>query len=124
MIRTLNLVLLVTMMLALVGVYALKSKVEVTAEQKARLERQIGQQKAQLSMLEADWAVLQQPAHLAPIIARHNDALNLAQIKPEQYESFAQLPMRPLAPDPQAITVLLKALEAGVDPIAALIEAN
>lgn len=124
MIRTLNLVLLVTMMLALVGVYALKAQVEGTAERKGALEHKITQQKGQLSMLEADWAVLQQPARLAPIIARHREELNLAEIQPEQYTSFAQLPMRPAAPDPQAITVLLKALEAGVDPIAALIEAN
>lgn len=124
MIRKLNVFLVLSLMVVMAGVYGLKFQSEGVARRKASLEDHIAKQKSDLSLLRADWAVLNQPAHIGPIVERHKDELHLAEIDPKQFTSIDKLPMRPAAPDPEAITVLLKALEDGVDPITALIEAN
>ena len=46
MIRTLNIVLVITSICALVGVYALKYSVEETASEKSAIQRQIERQQA------------------------------------------------------------------------------
>lgn len=125
MIRTLNVIMICTSLAALVGVYALKYSVEETAAHKAAIERQIDRQEGELSLLKADWAYLNQPSHIAPIVARHADALGLAPTQQKQFGNLEDLPMRPVVPqDTAALDTLFEALESGVDPIGQLIEAN
>lgn len=125
MIRTLNIVLFCTSLMALIGVYALKYSVEETASEKARLERLIDRQEGELSLLKADWAYLNQPAHIAPIVARHQVALGLEPARQEQFGSIEALPMRPVErPDTDALDALFESLDAGIDPIEQLIEMN
>ncbi len=116
MIRTLNMILVCTSVAALVGVYGLKYSVEETASAKAALEQQIERQEADLSLLKADWAYLNQPSHVAPIVARHTDVLGLAQVKQEQFGGFAGLPMRLPPPDTHALDALFESLADGIDP--------
>ena len=125
MIRSLNVLMIGTSLLALIGVYALKYSVEETASERARIERLIERQEGELSLLKADWAYLNQPAHVAPIVARHQAALGLEPAKQEQFGSIASLPMRPVeAPDTAALDELFESLGAGVDPVEQLIETN
>jgi hypothetical protein len=121
MIRTLNIVLVITSICALVGVYSLKYSVEETANEKASLQRYIERQEADLSLLKADWAFLNQPANVAPIVTRHVAELNLQTLAQEQFGTFGVLPMRMKAPDSSALDELFEALDAGVDPIQQLI---
>lgn len=123
MIRMLNAIMVLTTIAALVGVYWLKHEVGETRTEKARLERQIDERQGQLSMLRADWAYLNQPAHVAPIVERHAEALGLVPTDPRQFGSISDLPMRPVAvKDTGALDELFEMLEAGVDPIGQLIE--
>jgi hypothetical protein len=124
MIKTINAIMVFTSIAGLVGVYALKYSVEDIASDKAAIERKIDRQKGELSLLRADWSYLNQPAHVAPIVARHQAALNLVPIKQEQFGLMGSLPMRPAAPDTAALDDLLNSLDAGIDPIQQLIEAN
>jgi hypothetical protein len=125
MIKTLNFILVCTSLVGLVGVYALKFHVEDTASAKSSLERQIERQQASLSLLEAEWAYLNQPTHVAPIIARHNEVLMLQPTKPTQFAAIDSLPMRPVVQlDTTALDVLFESLESGIDPIEQLIEAS
>jgi len=125
MIKTLNVILVCTSLIGLVGVYTLKFQVEDTAGTKAALERRIERQQASLSLLEAEWAYLNQPTHVAPIVARHNEVLQLQPTKPTQFAAMDTLPMRPVVqPDTTALDSLFESLEAGVDPIEQLIEAS
>ncbi len=121
MIRTLNIVLLVTSIVALVGVYALKYSVEETASEKLAIERHIDRQQADLSLLKADWAFLNQPANVAPIVTRHVAELNLQTLAQDQFGDFDSLPMRLKAPDTNALDSLFESLDAGIDPIQQLI---
>ncbi len=121
MIRTLNIVLVITSICALVGVYSLKYSVEETANERASLQRYIERQEADLSLLKADWAFLNQPANVAPIVTRHVAELNLQTLAQEQFGTFDVLPMRMQVPDSSALDELFEALDAGVDPIQQLI---
>ena len=126
MIRGLNFALIFTAILALVGVYVLKNQSETIAARKVALEKSIAEQTADLSLLKADWAYLNQPGHIEPIIQRHNDVLNLQIAQQKQFKSIEELPMRPvqIKPDDAALNALFEAIASGNDPIAALIEAN
>ncbi len=121
MIRVLNMVLVVTSIAALVGVYALKYSVEETAAEKVAVQRQIERQQADLSLLKADWAFLNQPANVAPIVTRHIAELNLQTLAQEQFGRFETLPMRMQVPDSGALDALFESLDSGVDPIQQLI---
>lgn len=117
MIRTLNVMLVCASVAALVAVYAIKYSVEETANEKVAIERQIDRQEGELSLLKADWAYLNQPSHVAPIVARHAAALGLVPISPQQFGSLEGLPMRPIIQkDETALDELFSSLEAGVDP--------
>lgn len=125
MIKTLNFILVSISLVGLVGVYALKFQVEDTASAKSALERRIERQQASLSLLEAEWAYLNQPSHVAPIVMRHQEVLALQPTRPTQFAAMDSLPMRPvIQPDTSALDSLFESLEAGVDPIEQLIEAS
>ena len=121
MIRTINVLLVCTSIGMLVGVYALKYSVEDTAAEKTALQRQIDRQQADLSLLKADWAFLNQPANVAPIVTRHTAELNLQTLSQDQFGSWNNLPMRLKAPDTAALDNLFTSLDAGVDPIQQII---
>jgi hypothetical protein len=121
MIRTLNILLVVTSIAALIGVYALKYSVEDTAADKTALQRQIDRQEADLSLLKADWAFVNQPANVAPVVNRHLAELNMQTLSQDQFGSFAILPMRLKAPDTNALDSLFQSLNSGVDPIQQII---
>ena len=121
MIRTLNVVFVITSIFALVGVYALKYSVGETAAEKTAIQRAIERQQADLSLLKADWAFLNQPANVAPIVTRHVAELNLQSLAQEQFGRFDQLPMRLAQPDSFALDSLFEALDSGIDPIQQLI---
>ena len=116
MIRNLNILLLLTSSIALVAVYGLKYSVAEVAKSKQALQRQIQKQQGQLSLLQADWSYLNQPGYIQPIVTRHQQELDLQPIKQTQFGSLADIPMRPVQPDTEAMTALFKSLQSGVDP--------
>jgi len=121
MIRTINILLLMACIGALIGVYLLKFSVEETGQTRTALQRQIEKQQAELSLLKADWAYLNQPSNVAPIVTRHVAELNLQPLAQEQFGRIDILPMRLAAPDSGALDDLFTALDSGIDPIQQLI---
>lgn len=123
LLHRLNLLLAVIAVLAVVAVYSQKHFAELTAEEIGRIEAAIAKQQAELSILKADWAYLNQPTQIQPIVDRHNDVLNLQVAQATQFGAFADLPMRPEKRlDTQALDALFETIEAGEDPIASLLE--
>lgn len=121
MIRTLNILLVCSSICMLVAVYALKYSAEDVAAEKVSLQRAIERQEADLSLLKADWAYLNQPANVAPIVNRHVAELNLQPLSQDQFGGIDMLPMRLKAPDTQALDSLFESLKSGVDPIQQII---
>lgn len=122
MMRSLNILLMFLSIVMLTGVYALKFSIEGTASERTALQAQISDQEGQLSLLKADWAVLNQPGHVDPIVRRHQAELAVEPVKQEQFGSFADLPMRPAKPNNSAMDALFQAIDAGIDPIDAILE--
>ena len=122
MIRNLNILLIFSSVLMLAGVYALKFSIENTAAERTALIAHIDSQEGDLSILKADEAVLNQPGHIEPIVKRHQLALAIEPVKQEQFGSFSSIPMRPAKPNSAAMDSLFLSLEAGVDPIDAILE--
>lgn len=122
MIRNINIILLFVSVAMLSSVYALKFSIENTASERTALIARIDAQEGELSLLKADEAVLGQPGYIEPIIRRHEVALAIGPVKQEQFGSFAALPMRPVKPNSSAMDALFESLEAGVDPIDAILE--
>lgn len=121
--RALNVFLAVTSVVAVVAVYAQKHLAELTADEIAALERDISEQQAELSVLRADWAYLNQPSHIQPIIDRHNDILGLQVARANQFGRIEDLPMRPQERlDTEALDALFESIEQGEDPIGSLLE--
>lgn len=119
----LNMVLAIVAAVALVGVYGQKHLAEITASEIRALENAIAKQEADLSILKADWAYLNQPTHIQPIIDRHSEVLNLQVAAASQFGRFEDLPMRPqMRLDTESLDALFEAIEAGEDPIGALLE--
>ena len=122
MIRTLNVIFVITAIGMLIAVYALKYSVADVAADKSDLQRTIERQQADLSLLKADWAFLNQPANVAPIVTRHTAELNLQLLAQDQFGGFDNLPMRLKAPDQNALDTLFQSLNSGVDPIQQIIK--
>lgn len=122
MIRNVNIFLIVVSIVMLASVYALKFSIEGTAAERTALVVKIAEQEGALSLLKADWAVLNQPGHVDPIVRRHEAELLIAPVKQEQFGSFAALPMRPAKPDSAAMDALFQAIAQGIDPIDAILE--
>lgn len=122
MIRRLNVFLICTSIVMLIGVYMLKFSIEGTASERTALQAHISEQESELSTLKADWAVLNQPGYVEPIVRRHQEELLVGQVQQEQFGSFADLPMRPAAPDTAAMDALFEAIDSGIDPIDAILE--
>jgi hypothetical protein len=122
MIRSLNIFLIFLSIAMLAGVYALKFSIEGTAAERTALTAKISEQEGELSLLKADWAVLNQPAYIDPIVRRHEAELAIAPVAQEQFGSFADLPMRPARPDSGAMDALFEAIASGSDPIDAILE--
>jgi hypothetical protein len=122
MIRNINIFLLCTSVAMLSGVYGLKFSIEGTAAQRTAIQAQIDDQEGQLSLLKADWAVLNQPGHIDPIVKRHQAELGIGPVQQEQFGSFAALPMRPVAPDTAGMDALFAAIADGIDPIDAILQ--
>jgi hypothetical protein len=121
MIRALNILLVCSSIVMLVAVYGLKYSAEDVAAEKVAVQRQIERQQSDLSLLKADWAFLNQPANVAPVVNRHIAELNLQTLSQDQFGTFVGLPMRLKAPDTQALDSLFESLNSGVDPIQQII---
>lgn len=122
MIRNLNIFLIIASIALLAGVYALKFSIEGTAAERTALKVTISEQEGELSLLKADWAVLNQPGHIGSIVTRHEVELEIAQVQQKQFGSFTALPMRPAKPDSAAMDALFEAIAQGIDPIDAILE--
>lgn len=122
MIRNINIFLIITSIVMLSSVYALKFSIEGTAAERTALVVKISEQEGALSLLKADWAVLNQPGHIDPIVRRHEAELQIAQVQQKQFGSFTALPMRPARPDSAAMDALFEAILQGIDPIDAILQ--
>lgn len=100
MMRWLQVVSVIAAASAAVFVFHVKYRAEAVAERATKLERELDQEKETMSLLEAEWSLLIQPARVQELVERHADRLELQPLDPEQITKMENLPMRPSGPAP------------------------
>jgi len=111
MMRWLQVISVVAAAGAAVFVFHVKYRAEGVAERAAELQRDLDQEKETMSLLEAEWSLLIQPARVQDLVTRHDDVLELQPLEPRQITKIENLPMRPTGPAPddeEALSAILQ----------------
>jgi hypothetical protein len=118
MMRWLQVVSVVAAAGAAIFVFQVKYRAEAVAERAAKLQRELDQENEALSLLEAEWSMLIQPARVQELIDRHAELLKLQPLDPSQITQLEILPMRPRGPAPDdeaALSAILEGMPAEED---------
>jgi hypothetical protein len=126
MIRWLQVVSVVAAACAAIFVFQIKYRAEAVAEHAGALQRELDAENETLSLLQAEWSLLIQPARVQELVERHQDLLRLQPLDPVQITKLEQLPMRPKGPAPDdeaALSAILGEEAARTDEDAAALSA-
>ncbi|MCX5497148.1 hypothetical protein OSH11_20760 [Kaistia dalseonensis] len=97
--KTVNVVWVALMVTGAVFTYAMKDGAGRAADRVMALRADIAREKEQLTVLKAEWSVLDQPARLQSLVARYGSYLNLQPLDVRQLASIADVPAKPPTPD-------------------------
>jgi hypothetical protein len=111
MIRWLQVLSVVGAAGAAVFVFHVKYQAEAVAERAADLQRELDRENETISLLEAEWSLLIQPARVQGLVERHTELLELQPLDPKQITKIEMLPMRPSGPAPDDEAALSDLLE-------------
>ncbi|WP_026379515.1 cell division protein FtsL [Afifella pfennigii] len=98
MTRLLNLAAIAAALIAAFSVFNLKYQAEGVAQEVADLQRKVDQEREAISLLRAEWSVLNQPDRVEELVERHQEALRLDHVEPKQLADPSRIPMRVIAP--------------------------
>ena len=84
MMRWLQLGSVLAVIAAAFAVFQIKYRADQAAHRVAELQRQVDEEKERLSLLKAEWSYLLQPVRIQGLVERHNEALGLEPLQPEQ----------------------------------------
>jgi hypothetical protein len=107
MLRSLNVIWIGLMVTGAVFTYVMKDGSGRAADHVMQLRADIAREKEQLTVLRAEWSVLDQPARLQALVARYATYLHLQPLDVRQLASIDDVPEKPVDP-PEA---------AGIDNI-------
>ena len=91
--RLLNICVLAMLVFAAAYVYEIKFESTLRAERIAKMRGDIRRERDAVAALRAEWATLENPAHIQGLVRRH---LPLGPTHPTQFDSLDRLPDRPL----------------------------
>lgn len=94
--RAFNLILLAAMLVVAVVTYGLKRQAEGAADEVARLEREIADERDNLAILRAEWSMLTQPGRLQAVVDQYAEHFRLQPFSPDQIATLGEIPLRPL----------------------------
>ncbi len=93
MLKTLDLIMIGTMVAAATVTYSIKHHADEKLQEVRRLEAEIKLEKDTIDLLKADWALLTQPNRLERLLAVYGPELQLQPTAPEQLVRPVELPM-------------------------------
>lgn len=102
MLKTVDIVLIAVMISAAAWTFKIKYEAEVIEEKVAAVERKTALERETITLLEADWSLLNQPDRLQRLAEAFKGDLGLEPLKPEQIVEPDELPAQPinLVPNP------------------------
>lgn len=97
MLRTFDIIMIAAMLVAATVTYTIKYDAEKQIAVIAKLKRQIDSEKDTITLLRADWALMNQPGRLQSLVGVYEKELNLQPIEAEQLVlSVNEIPERPV----------------------------
>lgn len=100
MLKTVDIVLVALMLCATAWTFSVKHEAEIIETQLRAVERQIAHERDTISLLEADWSLLNQPYRLQRLATAFEDELVLKPFEPAQIVSPDELPAEPVRLEP------------------------
>lgn len=94
--RALNFLLIAAIFAGALVTYSMKREAEDAASTVARLDREIAEERDNLSVLRAEWSMLTQPGRLQAVVEQYDDHFQLEPFKPDQIATIDEIPLRPL----------------------------
>ncbi|MBP0615249.1 cell division protein FtsL [Jiella mangrovi] len=105
MLKTLNILLILVMLGAAAYTYKIKHDAELLEEAIAKVDRKISLERETISLLQADWTLLDQPGRLQRLIDVYSAELELKPIQPDQIVQPDELPAPSALPAPGSVPV-------------------
>ena len=100
MLKTLNILLVTVMLGAAAYTYGIKHDAELLEAEVAKIDRKIKLEKETISLLQADWTLLDQPGRLQQLVEVYAEELKLQPIQPDQIVEPDELPAPRVVPLP------------------------
>lgn len=102
MLKTVDIVLVALMLCATAWTFGVKHEAELMEEQLRLVEREIAHERDTITLLEADWSLLNQPYRLQRLATAFEAELGLKPFEPTQIVGPDELPAEPvrLIPEP------------------------
>lgn len=94
--RLFNVILVAVMLVGALVTYSMKRDAELAAERVAGLERDIAEERDNLSMLRAEWSMLTQPGRLQAVVEQYDEHFQLKPFSPDQIATLGEIPLRPI----------------------------
>ncbi len=114
MFRTTDMVLIAVMISAAAFTYKTKHEAENQLDALRKIEAGLRLEQETIDLLKADWSLLTQPSRLQSLAETYRDELALEPVEPYQIAGPAELPERPVEPEPDSSTT---AGAAGADGV-------
>jgi hypothetical protein len=95
MLKTLDIVLVALVLFATTWTFGVKHEAEIMEERLRVVERGIAHENETISLLEADWSLLNRPERLQRLATTFEGDLGLRPIEPRQMVTAQELPAEP-----------------------------
>lgn len=96
MLRALNVIWVALMVAGAVLTYVMKDRAGRAADHVMELRRDIAREKELMTVLNAEWSVLDQPARLQGLVERYGTYLHLQPLEVPQIATLADVPAKPV----------------------------
>jgi hypothetical protein len=96
MLRALNVIWVALMVAGAVLTYAMKDRAGRAADHVMQLRSDIAREKEALTVLRAEWSVLDQPARLQGLVERYGTYLHLVSLDVRQLATVEEVPEKPV----------------------------
>lgn len=106
MLKTIDIVLIAVMISGAAWTFKIKYEAESLEAQVAAVERKSQLERETISLLDADWSLLNQPDRLQRLAEAFKGDLALEPVKPEQIVEPEDLPAQPISLMPNATSAL------------------
>jgi len=130
MFRTLDVIMICAVVAGVAWTFKVKNDAQVAVDRVSELEEMIAEERAQISLLRADWSLYTTPSRLQKLVEKYQDELKLKPLEPGQIADRNQMPryradrMKPMSPLLDGFAEVDRNLNTGSVPLVGGTPAN